>query len=135
MRGCWKQPERTLSGLSGKTLSFSSIPNSGVLSRTSGEESWTCSKPPECAYFFSRKTGQGEDLFFDGLKLLSQANPEFSIVAISGSILNAGSALLALFTAETCIPSKNKSSPCPVVYFIRSNWERQGVFHYLLPIC
>ena len=44
------------------------------------------------------KAGEGEHLFFDALKLLSPANPNVFIEAISESILSLGPALLALFS-------------------------------------
>ena len=44
----------------------------------------------------ARKTGEGEYLFFDTLKLLWQAISNFFIETISKSVLILGSALLAL---------------------------------------
>ncbi|HXW68481.1 MAG TPA: hypothetical protein VEJ88_02635 [Dissulfurispiraceae bacterium] len=37
-----------------------------------------------------RKTGEGEHLFFDALKLLSSANTDFSIAAVSVSFAGRG---------------------------------------------
>ena len=61
--------------------------------------------------------GEVEHLFFDALKLLSQAIPNFSIVAIPESVLRWGSALLAPFTVEPCIASKNKCSTSPAINY------------------
>ncbi len=74
------------------------------------------------------KTGEGEHLFFDGLKLLLSATPDFSLSTIPESLLRWGSALLAPVTVDPCIPSKNKCSPSPVIYFIKikSYWSGRG---------
>ncbi|MGD0283481.1 MAG: hypothetical protein ABSB95_14090 [Dissulfurispiraceae bacterium] len=56
------------------------------------------------------KTIELEHLFFGALKLLLSANPNSSLTAIPESVLSWGSALLAPFTVEPCIASKNKCS-------------------------
>jgi hypothetical protein len=69
-----------------------------------------------------RKTGEVEHSFFDALKLPLQANPNFSIAAITFSVLRRGSALLAPFAVAVgpCIASKNECSTSPAINYIGS---------------
>ena len=73
---------------------------------------------------FTGKTGEVEHLFFDALKLLSSAKPNFPLTAIPESVPDWGSALLAPFTVEPCIASKNKRSTSPAYINIK---YRRGV--------
>ena len=77
-----------------------------------------------CVVGQKRKAGEGEHLFFDALKLLESSIPNFSIAAISESVLRWGSALRAPFTVKPCIASKNKCSPSPAINYIL---DREGI--------
>src|SRR5208283_288967 len=60
-------------------------------------------------------------------------NSQFSMTAISESILIWGSALLAPLTEDPCLASKNKYSPSTVVYFIGSEMNREHPFSQAVP--